>query len=150
MIPLLLRPYQVTIAVILVAFNGHMNSTSIYPWPKILASLYVITAIYFYLDLRKNSRRNLFSQSAVGWGLSSGLAMLSHPSTLFYVAAMVADNIWINRHNFVNVLRQLLVPLLIAFVTLLPWILWGISEYGLPEFLRALSNTTGSMSTIER
>jgi hypothetical protein len=150
MIPLLLRPYQVTIAVILVAFNGHMNSTSIYPWPKILASLYVITAIYFYLDLRKNSRRTLFSQSAVGWGLSSGLAMLSHPSTLFYVAAMVADNIWINRHNFVNVLRQLLVPLSIAFVTLLPWILWGISEYGLPEFLRALSNTTGSMSTIER
>ncbi|MGV2391383.1 MAG UNVERIFIED_CONTAM: hypothetical protein LVR29_34595 [Microcystis novacekii LVE1205-3] len=38
------------------AFNGHMNSTSIYPWPKILASLYVITAIYFYLDLRKIPR----------------------------------------------------------------------------------------------
>jgi hypothetical protein len=149
-IPLLVRPHQVTIAVILVAFNGHMNSTSIYPWPKILASLYVITAIYFYLDLRKNSRTILLSQSAVGCGLSCGLAILSHPSTVFYVAAMVADNIWINRRNFVNVLRQLLAPLSIAFVTLLPWILWGISEYGLPEFLRALSNTTGTISTIQR
>lgn len=141
---LLIRPRQITLALILVAFNASINNNIIYPWPKALASLYIIASLYFYLDLRKSHRSFLGSQATVGCGISWGLAILSHQSSILYIAAMSADNIWIHRRRLSNGFKQLSVPLFIAVGLLLPWILWGIHEYSFTGFF--LENNYYSLS----
>lgn len=149
-IPLLIRSKQVTLAMTLVVLNPYINNVIIFPWPKTLTTLYVIAGIYFYLDLRKQTSPNFFNQKALCCGMSLGLAMLSHPSALIYVGVIVVDNIWLNRRSFTTLFSQLGFPLLIAFAVLLPWVLWGISEYGITKFFHSASNTVGNATIISR
>ncbi len=158
-ITLLVRPGQVVLMLILLMLNPYMNCMMIYPWPKVLASLYMVCGIYFYLDLRKSLKPVFFSQSGVACGISLGLAILSHPSTVLYVAAIIADNIWLHRKSLANVLRQLLVPLVVSVGVLLPWILWSMYEYSPAEFFLAMSMTvitgaqtiaTGTQTVIQK
>jgi hypothetical protein len=149
-IPLLIRSKQVTLAMTLVALNPYINNVTIFPWPKTLTTLYVIAGIYFYLDLRKQTSPNFLTQSALCCGMSLGLGILSHPSALIYVGVIVVDNIWLNRRSLINLFSQLGFPLLIAFAVLLPWVLWGISEYGVTKFFHSASNTIGNATIISR
>jgi hypothetical protein len=148
-IPLFIRSKQVTLAMTLVALNPYINNVTIFPWSKILTTLYVIAGIYFYLDLRKQTSPTFFT-TALCCGMSLGLAILSHPSALIYVGVIVVDNIWLNRRSFTTVLSQLVVPLLIAFAVLVPWVLWGINEYGVTKFFHSASNTVGNATIINR
>ncbi|MFM7788590.1 MAG: hypothetical protein ACKO90_10745, partial [Microcystis panniformis] len=79
LIPLFLRPSLIPLAFFLVAFSPYLSSMITYPWPKVLATVYILTSIYFYLDLRNNPRTRVYSLSGIGCGVSWGLAFLSHP-----------------------------------------------------------------------
>ncbi|GAB1541799.1 hypothetical protein NUACC21_44720 [Scytonema sp. NUACC21] len=149
-IPLLIGSKQVTLAMTLVALNPYINNVTIFPWPKILTTLYIIAGIYFYLDIRKTTSPTFFTPTALCCGMSLGLAILSHPSALIYVGVIVVDNIWLNRRSFTTLLSQLGVPLLIAFTVLLPWVLWGINEYGVTTFFHSASNTVGNTTISNR
>ena len=149
-IPLLIPSKQVTLAMTLVALNPYINNVTIFPWPKILTTLYLVAGIYFYLDVRKKTSPSFLSQSALYCGMSLGLAILSHPSALIYVGVIVLDNIWLNRRSFTNLFNQLGFPLFIAFTVLVPWVLWGISEYGITKFFHSASNTIGNATILSR
>ena len=149
-IPLFIRARQLNLAITLVVLNPYLNNITIFPWPKILTTLYVIAGIYFYLNVRKETSSTFFTQTKLCCGLSLGLGILSHPSALIYLVIIVVDNIWLNRRSFATLIRQLVVPLLIAFAVLLPWVLWGINEYSLTNFFHSASNTIGNATIISR
>ena len=142
-IPLFLDAKKVILAIILMALNPYMNHMTIFPWPKILTSLYIIAGIYFYLQIRKKAESRFFTSTGLYCGISLGLAILGHPSALIYVIAIAIDNLWLNRDKILTVIRQLTLPLVSTFAVLLPWILWGVNRYGLREFFYNSAKTTG-------
>jgi hypothetical protein len=143
-IPLFLRSRKVILAMILMALNPYMNHMTIFPWPKILTSIYIIAGIYFYLKIRKEVKSPWFNRSRLYCGISLGLAILGHPSALIYVVAIAVDSLWLNRGNIQTIIRQLTIPLSSAFAVLLPWIMWGINRYGIVEFFHNSAKTTGT------
>lgn len=149
-IPLFLRSRKVILAMILMALNPYMNHMTIFPWPKILTSIYIIAGIYFYLKIRKEIASPWLTRSRLYCGISLGLGMLGHPSALIYVVAIAVDNFWLNRGHFLNIIRQLMIPLCSAFAVLLPWLLWGINRYGLTEFFHNSAITTGKATITVR
>lgn len=149
-ITLFLRSRKVILAMILLALNPYMNHMIIFPWPKILTSIYIIAGIYFYLKIRKEVASTWLNHSRLYCGISLGLAMLGHPSALIYVVAIAVDNLWLNRGHFLNIIRQLTIPLSSAFAVLLPWLLWGINRYGIREFFHNSAITTGKASIAVR
>lgn len=149
-IALLITHKRIALAFFLIVFNPFMNNQAIYCWPKILTALYVICGIYFYLKIRTNFKPSLTCQSAIGCGLSWGLAILSHPSAVVYLAAMIADNLWLHRGNAAKSLRQLSVSLLLMIAVLSPWVFWIIHEHGASEFLRTACVTSGKLSLFDR
>ena len=142
-IPLFLRSRKVILAMILMALNPYMNHMTIFPWPKILTSIYIIAGIYFYLKIRKEIKSPWFTRSGLYCGISLGLAMLGHPSALIYVVAIAVDSLWLSRGDVRTIIRQLTIPLSSAFAVLLPWVSWGINRYGIMEFFHNSAITTG-------
>jgi hypothetical protein len=145
-IPLFLRSRKVILAMILLALNPYMNHMTIFPWPKILTSIYIIAGIYFYLKIRKAVKSPWFTRSGLYCGISLGLAMLGHPSALIYGVAIAIDCLWLNRGDVRTIIRQLTIPLSSALAVLLPWVWWGINKYGITVFLHNSAITTGKAS----
>lgn len=150
LIPLFLRPSLIPLAFFLVAFSPYLSNMITYPWPKVLATVYILTGIYFYLDLRNNPRTRVYSLSGIGCGVSWGLAFLSHPSAILYVIAPIIDNLWVNRKNLALVVRQLFFPLILMIAVCLPWYLWGISHFGLASIFQTAMGTTGGATASVR
>jgi hypothetical protein len=150
LIPLFLRPSLIPLAFSLVAFSPYFSNMISYPWPKILATVYILVSFYFYLDIRHNCRSRLYSVSGLACGLGWGLALLSHPSAILYVIALIIDNLWVNRHNLPLVARQTGFALIVAIAICLPWYLWGISQFGLASLFSTAARTTGTATAFGR
>lgn len=149
-IPLFLRSRKVILAMILMALNPYMNHMTIFPWPKILTSIYIIAGIYFYLKIRKEVQSPWVTYTGLYCGMSLGLAILGHPSALIYGVAIAIDCLWLNRGDVRTIIRQLTLPLSSAFSVLLPWVLWGINRYGITVFFHNSAITTGKASIAVR
>lgn len=100
-----------------------------YPWPKLLAAVFLVTAFSLTIDLlrRQGIARNSLRTTAILWGLSVALALLSHGGALFAaipLAAIFLVGLLRTKPASVSATAAGL-ALVAAVLTYLPWYLYG-------------------------
>lgn len=94
---------------------------AVYPWTKLLASFFVLTALALYLQ---SYRRPRGRQMALVAALLAG-GVLTHYSAAPYALVILAHFTVTTRPVF-----RVLVPALVSTVLLAPWFVWSIHIFG--------------------
>jgi hypothetical protein len=113
---LLIKSRRVAVMLVLLALNPFIWLNLLYPWPKLLAAAYILASLYLYL--RPGS-------SAWAWGGFMGLAVLSHPSAIFYGLGLALDLSWSKRSNFKMITTDLVWATVGLVGVIMPWFIWG-------------------------
>ncbi|RMD94216.1 MAG: hypothetical protein D6813_02650 [Calditrichaeota bacterium] len=116
--------------VLLTSLLPYILIQALIPWPKMLASIYVLLAFYFYIKSRRfpDEPRNFWLT-----GLFGGLAILSHWLGLVYFMSIVIDFIWQARRRGLAkkfIWQKILQWAGLILVLLLPVYLWGLVKFG--------------------
>jgi len=114
-------------------FSPTLSINAAYTWPKLFSAFFVLLAAYYYIGIRNAlARREKAAGGDVALcALSAGLALMSHNTTLTYIAAMLLDAglvmlLWRRGIGWLSAGKALLVFLLIVS----PWYVWVYESYG--------------------
>jgi len=113
---LFIKSSRVSLMLLLLALNPFIWLNLLYPWPKLLAAAYILASLYLYL--RPGS-------AAWAWGGFVGLAVLSHPSAIFYGLGLALDLSWSRRSALKTVMADLAAATIGLVAVIMPWFMWG-------------------------
>jgi len=98
-------------------FSGFLFYNSIYTWPKLLASAFILFVLSILFDVMKANRALTNFEAALA-GICLGLTLMSHPGAAFSLAVL-GILLWRARRLFTR--RQAAVALLIIASFYVPW-----------------------------
>jgi len=124
---LLVGHERMVLGLFIIVFNPFITTNLLYPWPKLLAAAYLLTSLYLYLAWRK--KETIYSPI---WTIFAGFALLTHPSTLFYIVAIIIDMIQQKKKKAV---KPLLMLIGLIGIMMTPWIVWVITQFGYQSLL---------------
>jgi len=133
------------LAIILTLFSPMVLTNEMYTWPKLLLAFFVLSMLYFYLDLRTQIRdRHLSGHALPAVAFFAALAYLTHQTSLFYILAVFLDALILLALSFKRLGFELrfqpkyaLIALLLFFAVLAPWHAWAFSTYGVEKTLKS-------------
>jgi hypothetical protein len=111
---------QASLVVIAVATTGLVVFNSVFIWPKMLAGAFALGAYLAHPAVADNGRAQaVVGEAAVG--LLIALALLSHGGVVF---GLVPLFVVFALHRTADRIRGVVLPLVVAGVVLVPWLLW--------------------------
>jgi hypothetical protein len=116
--------------------NPFLVTMMLYPWPKALATTYIISGLYFYRQWQIKPPARSGKSFILASGFWQGLAILTHPSAIFYTLGMFIDKVFQRRSRSIRINNYLLAVLPFGFVVF-PWFLWVVRQYGLASLWQA-------------
>jgi hypothetical protein len=149
-------------ALALAILNASLLSNAIYTWSKLIISLFLLGAIWYYLGLREGYRKSgkLDRKQAAFFGLYAGAAFMSHQTALYYLIPLALDFAILsirlftkNRKAFLSAdWKAILLLFAAGLAVFLPWHLWAFNNYGIEKTLSsspALKNGFTSQSFLD-
>jgi hypothetical protein len=108
---------HIRISLAFLVFSGFVFYNSVYTWPKFLAASFILFAFSIVSQLLRDRREASFFEAILA-GLCVGLALVSHPSSIFSLVSFVV--IFFKFRSLFSLKKiVLLLPILLTFV--LPW-----------------------------
>lgn len=119
-----------------VFLNPYLTRMATFTFSKSLTAYFVLMSIYFYICFReqinKTDKLNFYSSYLTLSSLFASLAYLTHQSAMFYILVIILDIIFFLIRGKIRP-SLIYIPSLILVLSLLPWHLFVIKNYGLKE-----------------
>lgn len=129
-----LRPQAARLVPLLLVLLPFFSRMETWPWPKLLATYFILLSLYFHLDARGREPSPGRSRSLLLFGLFAALALLSHSLSLFYIGLlfleMLSRVLLRRRAERPGGLRAMVACMVVVGVVLLPWYGWAAATYG--------------------
>ncbi len=133
-------------ALFLAVFSSALFTNAYYTWSKLLISLFLLAAIYYYLELRKQLLESRMKwQTGAFFGIYSAAAFLTHQTALFFLIPIGLDflivsaaSLWKSRSKFpARGWGAIGIALLAGLLIVAPWFAWAFSTYGVDKTLHS-------------
>ncbi|MDD5317933.1 MAG: hypothetical protein PHF51_04370 [Candidatus ainarchaeum sp.] len=132
------------LAVLLAVLNASVLTNECYTWSKLVISLFLLSAIYYYLDFRKQLLAGRMEASTAALlGIHAAGAYLSHQTALYYLIPVALDFAILSALLFARDRKKFAsagwkaagIAAVAGLALLAPWHAWAFENYGVSETL---------------
>lgn len=134
------------LALALAIFSPAIMTSEVYTWPKLCAAFFILSALWYYLALRRQLQgAKMDPRTAALFGVHGAAAYMIHPIGILYVLPAAADFAILSlglllrsRQKFIRAGWLSLAVLLLAGLAIAaPWYAWAFHTYGVDETIKS-------------